>query len=296
MTEEKPARKRASRYKRPKSPRRMRLTQRDKVVVKAANDFRVMRQAQLQRLLFPSRNTAQIRLRLLWEHGYLKREFLPVVGGIQTSPILYLVDKRGVELLRSEFGYEDNELRWSRGGKLSPRFLEHTLGLSEIRLAVALACRAHEFRLKTWLDEKALKADYARVQVGARLISVLPDAYFVITLPAGDLHFFLEYDRGDEPLKVFKQKLVAYWAYFRSPKCRDRYGTNRIRVLTVTEGGETRSGRKRLANLKKLAAQIEGRHWFWFSSLAQASYDGFFLAPFWERAGSGSPSALVGAL
>jgi len=91
------------------------------------------------------------RLWLLWQHGLLKREFLPVVGGIQTSPVLYLVDGLSAELLRNEFSYDSQSLRWSRGRKLAHQFLEHTLGLSEIRLAVTLSCRLHGYELNTIL-------------------------------------------------------------------------------------------------------------------------------------------------
>ena len=270
----------------------MRLTERDKQVVKAVNDFRIMRQDQVQRLFFPSRNTAQVRLWLLWAHGYLKRAFLPVIGGIQNSPILYLVDKRGVGLLRYEYGYEATSLRWSRG-KTSYRFLEHTLGLTEVGISMYLSSDMHGARLTTWLDEKAMKADYDRVQVRNRLVSVLPDAYFVVELPAGKMHFFLEYDRGDESLKVFKAKLAAYWAYFQSGKCQARYGTSRIRVLTVTEGRQTRSGRSRVTNLKGLTSALPGRQWFWFSTLERVAGADFLAEPIWWSGKGEEPMALI---
>ena len=99
------------------------------------NDYRLIRQDQIQRLEFPSRNTAQQRLRKLWEHGFLRRRFLPVRGGIQTSPILYEIDQRGAELLRAEFDYTKDSLRLARKEKASLQFIFHTLGLSETRLA-----------------------------------------------------------------------------------------------------------------------------------------------------------------
>ncbi len=259
----------------------------------AVNDFRVMRQDQVQRLFFPSRNTAQVRLRLLWEHKYLKREFLPVIGGIQTSPILYTVDKRGAELLQSEFGYEDKDLRWSRNRKLSYQFLEHTLGLSEIRLAVALSCRRHNHELKTWLDEAALKSDYDKVQVNRRLVAILPDAYPVIKVPEGELHFFLEYDRGAENLKFFKRKMAAYLTYFRGGKCKARYGTDKVRVLTVNEGGQTRVGRRRLANLIRVTEEAGGDRRFWFSSLEEIIDSDVVLDAIWRIVGVSSFGALV---
>lgn len=294
MTQDKPVHKRASRYIRPKNPQPIRFTDRDKLVVKAVNDFRLLRQDQVQRLLFPSRNTAQVRLRKLWEHGFLRRQFLPVVGGIQNSPILYEVDKRGVELLRSEFGYEDEALRYSRNKNIRTQFIEHTLGLSEIRLMVENSCQGQGFTLKTWLDEKTLKADYDKVQVGNKLEAVLPDAYFAISIPElGALHFFVEYDRGPENLKFIKKKMAAYVAYFRSGKCRQRYGTNRVRVLTVNEGGKTKAGKKRLANLKRVTEEVGGTSHFYFTRMANLTTDDVLLAPIWHIAGSSKLAVLI---
>lgn len=283
MTESSQKRERGSRHKRSAKPRTMRLTSRDVKVIKAVNDFRVMRQDQVERLFFPSRSTAQVRLRLLWEHGFLKRTFPNVIGSVQNSTIYYLVDRRGVELLRNEFGYSDQELRYTGRKEPSDRFLLHTLGLSEIRLAVELSCKANNFPLKTWHDEQVYKADYDKVQVGKRFVAVVPDAYFVVEVPGGVLRFFLEFDRGPEKLSFIKKKMAAYVAYFRSGKCEARYGSNLIRVLTVTEGGITRSGRKRLANIQSITEKLGGLAWFWFARLEEISKKDFFTTPFWTE-------------
>lgn len=287
-------RQRASRHIRPDNPKPMLLTERDKEVVKAVNDYRVLRQDQVQRLLFPSRNTAQERLRKLWEHGYLRREFLPVIGGVQTSPILYVLDKRGAELLVSKFGYDSETLRWSPRKSVGHQFLEHMVGVAEIRLAVTLSCKRHDdYELKTVLDEKTLKGDYDKVKVGREWVAVIPDAYFVIGVPAGAVHFFVEFDRGSERLKVFEKKIAAYLAYYRSSKCKARYGTDKIRVLTVIEGGQSGAGRARLANLKELALELGDRRRFWFSSLAEIAEEDFLSAAIWWTAGKDKPGALL---
>lgn len=287
------ARKRASRHKRLEKPRSMRLTERDRQAIKAVNDYRIMRQDQVQRLLFPSKNTAQVRLWLLWQHGFLRREFLPVLGGIQNSPILYRIDRRGAELLQREFGYDKDSLRWSRSKQRAYRFLEHTLGLSEIRLAIELSCQRHDFSLDTWLDEKTIKANYDVVQVRRRRVAVVPDGYFTIAIPSGKLHFFLEYDRGPERLTFFRKKISAYWAYFQSGKCKDRYGTNRIRVLTITEGGPTRTGRRRLANVHRLTKELGGHTWFWFASMNQIIRKDFLSGPIWQQTHTEEPGMLI---
>lgn len=265
----------------------MRLTNRDKQVVKAVNDFRVMRQDQVQRLLFPSKNTAQIRLWNLWQHGFLKREFLLTWGGVQNSPVLYLIDKLGVDLLQSEFEYEKDSLRWS-ARRPGDRFLRHTLGLSEVRLAFALSCQKHDYTLMTWLDEKAVKADHDKVTAKRRLVPILPDAYFMVQTPKGKAHFFLEFDRGPERLGIFKKKIVAYRAYFKTNKPYTRYGTDKIRVLTVVEGSQTRAN-----HLRQVTEKQKGKSRFLFSTLEMVSNEDILTAPIWQAAASSKLSPLL---
>lgn len=278
-------RKRASRHKRLPNPPPMRLMQRDKAVVKSVNDYRVMRQDQIQRLHFPSKNTAQFRLQKLWQHQFLKRSFLPVLGGVQNSTILYQVGKRGAELLRNEFGYASDALRYSPRRQLSYRFLEHTLGLTEIRLAIELSCRKHGFEILEWQDEKALKKKPDKVQTGpVRQSAVLPDGYFVIgSDPTTKFHFFLEYDRGSEHLGFFKRKIALYWLYFQSPMPKARYGTNRIRVLTVTESTVPIMGRGRTKSVRDATRALGAHNWFWFTSIDEVINSDFFAAPMWSQ-------------
>lgn len=294
MPETKSLRKRASRHKRPKNPRRMRLTERDKLAIKAVNDFRVMRQDQLQRLLFPSKNTAQVRLQLLWQHGFLKRHFPSVLGGVQTSTIYYLLDKKGVELLKREFDYTSDTLRYSGKKPLNDRFLKHTLGLGDIRLAVELSCKQNGFELETWHDEKTIKGDYDKVQVKNTLVPILPDAYFEIKVSSGLLRFFLEFDRGTEQLKVLQKKIAAYWNYFRSGKCNARYGTNLIRVLIVTEGGITRIGQKRMVNAMKATKELRAHTWFWFTNVEQIEQEDFLTSQIWHQEVESELASLYG--
>src|SRR5262245_57050669 len=59
---DKSTQKRASRYIRLTPPPSIALTARDKQVVRLVNDYRVIRQEHIEKLLFPSKNTAQKRL------------------------------------------------------------------------------------------------------------------------------------------------------------------------------------------------------------------------------------------
>src|SRR5207248_219307 len=108
------------------------------------------------------------------------------------------------DLLHSKYDYETGGIRWSRRN-LDYQFIEHTLGLAEIRVAVELSCKKHSFNLRTWVDERKLKNDYDKVMVGNNWMSVIPDAYLVIALPTGNVHFFIEFDRGPESLAIMRR-------------------------------------------------------------------------------------------
>src|SRR5258707_4437607 len=96
------------------APSAMQWTNRDKEIIRAICDYRILRQDQIQALFFGvnagARARAQKRLVKLFDHKYLTRFFLPTHGGMNSSPILYGLDKRGAELLRLAFGYD--ELHW----------------------------------------------------------------------------------------------------------------------------------------------------------------------------------------
>jgi len=144
-----------------------------------------------------------------------------------------------------------------------------------------LACRKHGYTLARWDDEKALKADYDKVEVRGRLLAVLPDAYFVINVGDGELHFFVEFDMGSEDLTFIRQKFLAYWAYYLSGKCKTRYGTSLIRVLTVTASDNAGNKRSRLNGLRHIGGELQDQSWFWFSSLPQVQAGDVFADSIW---------------
>src|SRR5688572_20884554 len=152
-------RRRRRRDQRVINPTPMKLTERDKEIIKAVADYRVLRQDQIQALFFSHKAAAQRRLVKLYDYGYLARHFLPTQGGLMSSPVLYSLDKRGVELLRAEFGYE--EMSWYPSSKaLKDDFLAHTCDIATFRVAVTLACRALNYDILEWKSEADLKADY----------------------------------------------------------------------------------------------------------------------------------------
>lgn len=231
--------KRRKRNRRDDTPPAMILTARDRQIVEMVYQCRVLRQDQIHALFFgTSTSASQRRLALLYHHGFLTRVFLTARASYMLSPALYMLDKRGAELLRMEFGYDD--IAWtSKSNDVGQQFLEHTLAINDVRVAFTLACRQREgFEVIEWRSEAQMKASYDRVTITppkgrSELISLIPDSFFVVQTPQGKAPFFLEVDRGTETTGRFQTKIFAYQEYIKSGAYQQRYGFKSIRVLTT---------------------------------------------------------------
>jgi hypothetical protein len=285
-------RQRRKRDQRDPNPPPMLLTERDKAIIAAVYEYRALRQDQLQALFFGSQTAAQRRLALLYHHGFLERQFLLARGGIMNSPILYLLDRRGEELLRAEYGAD--EVQWKSGdNKVGGDFLEHTLSINDFRIAVTLACHQLGYAVLEWRSEAQLKQEYDRVTLRtptgrSRTVAVVPDSFFALQTPYGRTHFFLELDRGTMTTKRFQTKVEAYLVYYRSGGYQKRYGARSLRVLTVT------LGERRLESLKAVTEQAGGQAWFWFGVLPELSAERALNAPVWSVAGREGRFSLIG--
>jgi len=161
------------------------------------------------------------------------------------------------ELLRAIRGYE--ELPWYGSSKgLETDFLAHTMALNDVMVAVTVASWQHEgYTLETWRTEREIKTDYDRVTItessGRRVhTAVVPDSYFALLVGHRRYPCFLELDRGTMALKRFRDKVKAYLAYIDSGGYERRYGSRKVRILTVT------LGEKRAAHLKSVTEEAGG--------------------------------------
>lgn len=276
--------KRAARDQRRPNPPGIMLNENDIDVIDAVYRSRVLSQAQLATWFFKHHNYAQRRLRLLYDHGYLDRQFLLARGGIMNSPVLYLLDERGRDVLIEHRGYET--VRWKASyNEVGIDFLQHTLQVNECHMRVSVACRDHEaLQLVQWVGESELKSEYDYLQImgsqGRRKrVSLIPDSYFLIETPRGKTHFFLELDRSTMKIERFVEKVLAYKAYKESGLSEKRYNTKLFRVLTVTKSQE------RAENLKMAteAATEKDDTYFWFAALDSLPIESFLQDGVWMR-------------
>ena len=282
------------RHKRVDDPPRMRLTERDTQVVLAVYDYRALRREQIGKLFFPSRNTANERLQRLYQHGFLERRWSPVEYGQGTSQAIYLLAEKGADLVAQQLGVDRGAVAWQEShNQVGSPFLEHTLMVNEVRIAVTQAASQAGYRVEKWVKEEELKArkDYVDVSTSGgarRKIAVIADGYFVLNLGDKRAHFLLEVDRATEANKRWGMRVQAYRIYTESGKYSERYGTRSLRVLTVTIGP------KRLANLKRTTERAGGRQMFWFTTLERVgAAEGMFSGRIWEIAGQEGSSDLI---
>jgi hypothetical protein len=286
-----PKRRYARRDDRKQTPTPMRLTARDLQILQAVYAYRVLTTQHLKTLFFTSLRQAYGRLALLYHHGFLERRFLGVHADKMNTPILYVLDKRGVEYLQSHLGVD---AVWSKRDKdLTPTFLEHTLAINSVRVAVACACQQQpNFQLLHWLGENELRADYDYVQIRSengrlKSVSVIPDSYFALETPHGTAHFFLELDRGTMTTQRFKTKIVAYQAYYASGAYQRRYQTKSLRVLTVTTSAA------RSASLRRVTETAEGKQRYWFTTLDQITPESVLSQLIWQVATMAEVQSLI---
>ena len=274
----------------------MRLTPRDIALIQAVYRYRVLRRDQAQRLLFPSKNTANQRLKRLHEHGYLARRRLPVEYGQGSAQALYMLATRGATLVAEERGLDLAEIGWRRcHNRVSSPFLEHTLMINDVRLAVELASREQQWAIETWLPEEELKARPDRVPIETeagqrRRLTLIPDAYFRLVQGSKRASFFLEADRATETNGRWAQKAQAYLAYVQSGAYLRRYGSNCLRVLVVA------TSERRMDNLLRAtsrACAADGQGLFWFTTLERIEPETVLDTPIWQVAGGRGLRPLV---
>jgi DNA-binding Lrp family transcriptional regulator len=264
---------RLPRFKRASAVAPLQLTVRDRQIIRLVHRHRFLRSHQIIALLGGSPQQLLRRLKLLYHHGYLERPRAQLQyyehGGSRS--IAYGLGNKGWALLRQERGVAFREVSWGEKNRAVGRmFLEHALLVSEVMVAIELACRRRGIRLVTE-RELALPGKRqpfqwrVKIQRGLKL-GVGPDRVFALEFPDASgqtqrVHFFLEADRGTMPVKrrnlsqtSFFRKLLAYEATWTQNLHRSRFGFHRFRVLTVTTSAA------RVKSLVEACSQLERGH------------------------------------
>jgi hypothetical protein len=187
------------------------------------------------------------RLQRLFHHGFLERPRCQIDYYQSGSRrIAYGLGNKGAAWLKRELSLQFHQLDWQRKSRVGRLFLEHALLVSDIMVAIELACRNRN-------DIRLLSADDLqipnkrepfqwKVEISQRQkCGVIPDRVFGLEFNGIRCWYFVEADRGTMPMTrdnlnqtSFKRKLLAYEATWSQSLHRTRFGWQRFRVLTVT--------------------------------------------------------------
>ena len=245
---------RLPRFKRASTVAPMRLTERDRRIIRLIHRHRFLRSPQIVALLDGSPQHLLRRLKLLYHHGYLERPRCQIDSYYRPGSrhIIYGLGNKSLAFLKQELNVDFREVSWGEKNRGVGRiFLEHAILVSDVMVSLELACRKHDGIRLLYEDQLALRSEQqpfqwrVRTQGGIRL-GVIPDRVFALEYRDQNgqperVHFFLEADRGTMPVvrsgltqTSFYRKLIAYEATWTQKIHQRRLGIHRFRVLTVT--------------------------------------------------------------
>ena len=245
---------RLPRFKRTSAVASMQLTDRDRQIIRLVHRHRFFRSSQIVALLGGSPQQLLRRLKLLYHHGFLERPRAQIDYYHQPGSrhIIYGLGNKSWTFLKQELGVAFREASWGEKNRAVGRiFLEHALLVSDVMVAIELACRKRDGIRLLYEDQLALRSERQpfqwRVKTrGGIWLGVIPDRVFALEYADQNaqpqrVHFFLEADRGTMPVvrsgltqTSFYRKLIAYEATWTQKIHQRHLGIHRFRVLTVT--------------------------------------------------------------
>lgn len=253
----------------------MLFQKRDLEILKALFACGFLSTSQLQKLFFGQNRS--VVCRRLNKH-LLPREIVARFRpgrAYDSTEAIYALGPGGVDILAEALDVAPSEIFRPNRDKYNPLFLNHTLEINDVWIALRSACSQSggEFKLASWWTEKKLRKRYQRPGSEER---PLPDSRFIVhqTSSQKEKLFLLELDRGTERIPVFQTKIERYLAYYLSQKHEADYGFKVFRVLTVVPD------KIRLKTLLKASAEAGANNIFLFSTKDQVTTDQI-LSPIW---------------
>jgi len=280
-----------------------RITARDGEILLSVYKHRFLTVSQIQRLHFPSMQTAYRRVRLLRSQGLLEDFSIPNV-----EEAILTVGRKGLHEVASLLGVGYEELRWA-DTKSRPRdyyFMRHFLAINDFRIRLFLDCEGLGLKLLGFIPdyfgertERGGTAKYIKDVVcdiaGSRQeVSHTPDGVFSLERDGKAALFFLEIDRGTEevsdPDKGVLKAVRFYMNYLIDGKYQryaKDFGTSEFkgfRVLFVTTSD------RRISNVRQAVSALpvpdKAKRFFWLSTFDRIDTKGPF-EPVWLSADIG---------
>jgi hypothetical protein len=276
---------------RPPRQTRSVVTERDCRLIASIADCRYLTVAQVQRLHFPSEQTATRRLRTLMRAGYVTSFRVP---GLPDRFVA--VTDNGAKLVNQATG---RDVRVPRKRPSDAYFLRHFCALNDVRIAVERACEPASIRLVRFIPEYEGEVNgdgvprkqlQDSVKVDGTTISHTPDAVFVLEHQGKAALFFLEVDRGTETLSDRERGVLKMFRFYLHSLIGDGYqryaamlgcppfAAFRVLLTTTSEA--------RLSNMRSLGGEIlfepaHAKRFIWLAT-QEAITEATICGPVWR--------------
>ena len=229
----------------------LKLTSRDLELIRDVAEFRFLNTDQLLALHEGGRRNLKQRLSLLFQHGYLDRPKVQKTAHLNSSHIVYSLDRKGVDALSGNADEREGILRRVRETAHTSALIAHALMISQFRICLILALKQRpDLKLTRWVQGNDLKVLLRHRGENPPLVG---DAYFILETSEYKHPCFLEADRATMTEERFTNKLRMYWRHNREERFQPTLGVAHFRVLTITPN-ETRA-----ENLCRAAKEADDR-------------------------------------
>jgi hypothetical protein len=182
-----------------------RLDARERAVLLAIYEHKVLLTEHLKAMFFGSLRRAQDRLRHLAQRGLIDTWYPPQPRGMGKASGHHTLTESGAQVMASLLGVARSELRYvvrNEEDREQDSYLAHRLGVNEFFSALIEAGRANDGHgLAKWVPERTVRTGEGWIR---------PDGFGVYLHPGGALDFYLEYDRGTETTRQLANKLAGY--------------------------------------------------------------------------------------
>ena len=298
---------------------RLQITERDLALLRHVFRHRFLRSTHLQALVGGGQGLLR-RLAELYHHAFLDRPREPIefYAHAGSKPMVYALGNQGAKVLAEHGGIPRGKIDWTAKNRgIGPLFLDHTLLVADVMVALELACRTNgrvrlmdqdellarapeETRRRKHPFQWAVTCRYLDEPV---TLGVAPDARFglhYLDRPEGRnrAYFFLEADRATMPIArnnvrqtSFFRKMTAYTETWKQGIHTSVYGIQNFRVLTVTSSPE------RVENLLRASRALndgKGSKLFLFTDEASFRAAPDLLAHEWRNGQDGEGVRLLG--
>jgi hypothetical protein len=303
---------RLPRFARSPAIRPLHLTERDRDIIRLVARHRFLRSTHVTTLAGGSAQQILRRLQLLYHHGFLERPEAQLFNhyykqGCQS--FVYGLGNKAAPLLGLGQDQVCRVRLAEKNTSVRHEYLEHALLVSDVMVALEIACRQSGRASLIYEDDFELPAQIPACKPPARWrvnlengmeLGVIPDCIFALQFTdrngtAARTLFCLEADRGTMPVfregmirSSFMRKLLAYEATWRENVHQTHFGFGRLRVIVLT------TGPKRLKSIMDACLHLNhGQGLFLFADNSVLKNPQVMLSSIWQTAKGSQNASLL---